>query len=105
MLDRIQIVPALQARWRSALLVWLAVVAAVGALTLTLPPRYEATAMLVVEMNSADPMRGQEVIRPAGSVSSYLATQAEILKSESVALAALRRLELHKDPASRDRWH
>jgi polysaccharide biosynthesis transport protein len=104
MLDRIQIVPSLRARWRSALLVWIAVVAAVAALTLGLPARYEATAALVVEMNATDPMRGQEVFRPSGTPSSYLATQAEVIKSEAVALAALRRLELHKDPSFMDKW-
>jgi succinoglycan biosynthesis transport protein ExoP len=104
MLDRIQIVPALRARWRSAMLVWIAIVAAVAGLTLVLPPRYEASAALVVEMNGADPMRGQEVFRPAGAMSSYVATQVEVIKSEAVALAALRRLELHKDQSLRDQW-
>jgi polysaccharide biosynthesis transport protein len=104
MLDRIQIMSSLRARWRSALLVWIAVVAAVAALTLMLPARYEATGALVVEMNSTDPMRGQEVFRPSGTPSSYLATQAEVITSESVALAALRRLELHKDQSLMDQW-
>jgi succinoglycan biosynthesis transport protein ExoP len=104
MFDRIQILPALRARWRSAVLVWIAFVAAVAAITLTLPGRYEATAALVVEMNATDPMRGQEVFRPSGTPSSYLATQAEVIKSESVALAALRRLELHKDQSRLDQW-
>ena len=70
MLDAIQIVPALLARWRSAMLVWIAVVAAVAALTLTLPERYEATAALVIEMNATDPMRGEEVFRPSGTPST-----------------------------------
>jgi polysaccharide biosynthesis transport protein len=104
MLDRIQIVPALLARWRSAVLVWIAVVVAVAALTLTLPERYEATAALVIEMNATDPMRGEEVFRPSGTPSSYLATQAEVIKSQSVALAALRRLELHKNQSLLDTW-
>jgi polysaccharide biosynthesis transport protein len=104
MFNRIQIIPALRARWRSALLVWITFVAAVAALTLILPARYEATGALVVEMNASDPMRGQEVFRPSGSTSSYLSTQAEVIKSESVALAALRRLGLHKDQSLMDRW-
>jgi succinoglycan biosynthesis transport protein ExoP len=104
MLDRIQIVPALRARWRSVVLVWIAIVAAVAALTLALPARYEATAALVVEMNATDPMRGQEVSRQAGTTSSYLATQAEVIKSESVAVAAARRLGLHKDQSLQDQW-
>ena len=104
MFDRIQIVPALWARWRSVVLVWIAIVAAVAVVTLVLPPRYEATAALVVEMNSADPMPGRQVFRSAANVSSYLATQAEVIKSESVALAALRRLELHKDASLMEQW-
>ncbi|HEX5767707.1 MAG TPA: chain length determinant protein EpsF [Burkholderiales bacterium] len=104
MLDRIQILPALQARWRSALIVWVGIVVAVAALTLAMPARYEATAALVIEMNAADPMRKGEVFRPSGSVSSYLATQVDVIKSEAVALAALRRLELHKDPSLQERW-
>ena len=104
MLDRVQIVPALRARWRSAMLVWVAVVAAMAAATLVLPERYEATAALVVEMNASDPLRGQHVFRPAGNVSSYLATQVEVITSEAVALAALRRLELHKDQSRQDQW-
>lgn len=104
MLDGIQIVPALQARWRSALLVWTGIVVAVALATLALPPRYEATAALVIEASVTDPMRGQEVFRPAGTTPSYLATQVEVIKSESVALAALRRLELHKQQAWQDQW-
>jgi polysaccharide biosynthesis transport protein len=104
MLDRIQILPALRARWRAALMVWISIVTAAAAATLALPPRYEATAALVVEMNGADPMRGQEIFRPAGSMSSYLATQVEVIKSESVALAALRRLGMHEEQPSFDRW-
>jgi polysaccharide biosynthesis transport protein len=103
MLDGINIVAALQARWRSAMLVWLAIVGAAAGFTLTLPPRYEATAVLEIQMNAADPMRGQP-FKPAGKESSYLATQIEVIKSEAVARAAVRRLELNKDPSSMDRW-
>ena len=78
--------------------------AAVAAATLALPQRYEATATLVIEMNATDPMRGQEVFRSTGSVSSYLATQVEVIKSESVALGVVRRLELHKDQSLQDQW-
>jgi len=103
MLDRIQIMPALRARWRFAVLVWIAIAGAGSAVALLMPERYEATAGLVVEMNGADPMRG-EVFKPAGTVSTYLATQVEVIRSESVALAALRRLGLHKQPQMIEAW-
>ena len=41
-----QIVPILKARWPSLVLTWGAVVAAVLAVSVALPPRYEATAAL-----------------------------------------------------------
>jgi succinoglycan biosynthesis transport protein ExoP len=104
MLDRIQIAPTLKARWRAAMLVWIAIVAAVGTVTLFLPPRYQATAALVVEMNATDPLRGQQVFRPATNVSSYLSTQVEVIKSELVAVGALRRLEMHKEQRLKDQW-
>lgn len=100
-----QIVPILKARWPSLVLTWGAVVAAVLAVSVALPPRYEATAALAVEMSSPDPLAsGQAVFKPAGAVSTYIATQLDILKSEEVALGALRRLGLQKQPYWRSRW-
>jgi len=102
--NRLQLIPALRARWRFAVLTWLAVVAAVVLATQLLPPRYEATATLVIEMNGADPIRGGQDFRPAGPVSSYLTTQMEVIRSEVVARGALRSLGLHKQQASLDMW-
>lgn len=104
MVHRIQVVPALRARWRFALLIWVLAVAVALTATLLLPPRYEASASLVVEMNNNDPMRGQEILKPAGTVSTYLATQVEVIRSEAVALAALRRLGFDKQQPLRDQW-
>jgi polysaccharide biosynthesis transport protein len=104
MVHRIQILPALRARWRFALLIWMVAVAAALTATLLLPQPYEATASLVVELNNSDPMRGQEILKPAGTVSTYLATQVEVIRSEAVALAALRRLGLDKQQSLQDQW-
>lgn len=105
MLDRLQLIPALRARWRFALLVWLVIVGAVVALTRYLPPRYEANATLVIEMNGADPIRGGgEPYRPAGTMSSFLATQVEVIKSEAVALGAMRILGLDRRESVKNLW-
>ncbi len=103
-LERLQIVPTLRARWRRVVFTWAAVVAAVLAVTLALPPRYEATATLVAELGGTDPIRGQAVFKPAGAVSTHVATQVDVIRSEEVALGALRALKLHESPAWKEAW-
>jgi chain length determinant protein EpsF len=49
-------------------------------------------------------MGGQAVFKPAGAVSTHIATQVDILRSEEVALGALRSLGLHQQPAWREKW-
>jgi polysaccharide biosynthesis transport protein len=99
-----QALPALKARWRLAAVTALVVVAAVAAATVALPPRFEATAAIAVEMTGTDPIGGQAVFKPAGSVSTYVATQADIIRSEAVALRALRALELQRQDDWREKW-
>ncbi len=99
-----QVPPILRARWRRVLLTWAAVFAAVLALSLLAPARYDATSVVVLEMNGPDPIGGPAAFRPPGAVSTYLATQVEILKSEEVALGAMRTLGLDKDPLWEERW-
>ena len=98
------LLPTLKARWLTLALTWAAVVAVVAAISLALPPRYEATATVAVEMAGADPIGGQAVFKPAGAVSTHIATQLDILKSEEVALGALRSLKLDEQPQWRDKW-
>lgn len=103
-LERLQLIPTLRARWLQVVLTWVAVVAVVLAASLALPPRYEATASMVAEMSGIDPIGGQAVSRPAGTVSTHMATQVEIIRSEHVALGALRSLGLQKQQEWRDKW-
>ncbi len=104
MLDRLQLIPTLRARWRFVLIAWVVMVAAVWALTQYLPPRYEASAIVVIEMSGADPIRGGEPYRPAGTVSSFLSTQVEVLRSEVVARGAMRSLGLDKRESVKAMW-
>lgn len=99
-----QLLPTLRARWLTVMLTWLGIVAAVLAVTLALPPRYEATATMAVEMAGADPIGGKAVFKPAGAVSTHVATQIDIIRSEEVALGALRSLGLHQQQEWRDKW-
>lgn len=99
-----QMLPTLKARWLGIMLTCLTVVALVAAMSAALPPRYEATAMVVVDMSGPDPIAGQAAFRAPGAISTYLATQGDIIRSEDVALRALRRLGLNEDAEWRARW-
>ena len=99
-----QVLPALRARWLAMLTAWIAIVAAVAALSLMLPPRYEASAVVAVEMGGADPIGGPAVFKPAGAVSTHVATQADILRSEEAALGVVRALKLQSDARWLERW-
>jgi chain length determinant protein EpsF len=94
----------LKARWRRALFTFLAVVALAAAISIALPPRYDATAAVVVEMNGLDPVRGSTPATPAFAASSFTATQVDVIRSEQVALGALRRVGLDQDARWQERW-
>jgi chain length determinant protein EpsF len=94
----------LRARWRAVAVTWAAIVAVALAVSLALPPRYEATATLLIDMNGADPLAAQGAFRPAGSLSTQMATQVDILKSEEVAIGALRIAGVDRDPKWREQW-
>ncbi|MDP4302813.1 GumC family protein [Leptothrix discophora] len=74
---------------------------ALTALALALWPRtYTATAALVVNYEVTDPLNGKEL--PVGQVSSYIATQVELLQTPAVLRAVAERLALlGADDASR----
>jgi polysaccharide biosynthesis transport protein len=94
----------LRARWRAVVVTWAAVVAAALAVSLALPPRYEATATLLLDLNGADLLAGQAVFRPAGSLSTHMATQADVMKSEEVAIGALRIAGLDRQAEWQEKW-
>jgi polysaccharide biosynthesis transport protein len=103
-LEHLQLTTALRARWRQLVLIWILVVGAALALSLALPPRYVATGTLMVEMGGADPIAGHGVFKPAGAISTYMATQTDVIRSEQVALGALRGLGLHEQAEWRQKW-
>ena len=83
-----QLLIVLRARWISFVIV----LACAGALALVanalLPKRYTATAMVVLDVKSPDPIAG--VVLPGANASGYMATQADVFRSERVALRAIR---------------
>lgn len=100
-----RLIPILRARWRMVVLIWVGIVAAALTFSFALSPRYVASAAVVVEFGGVDPIGGQAVFRPSSAVlSAYIATQAEIVRSEEVALGALRILGLQTEREWLDKW-
>lgn len=92
----------LRARWKLAALVWLAVVASVGAVTFLKEPRYTASASIVLDVKSPDPIAG--VILPGMTNSSYMGTQLGVVRSDRVAMRVAQALGWDQDAERRQRW-
>lgn len=92
----------MRARWRLALLVWAAVVALVAAATFLKVPLYTASAAVVLDVRSPDPIAG--VILPGMSNSSYMGTQLGVVRSERVAMRVAQALGWDRDERRRQRW-
>lgn len=97
-----QFLLALRARWMSALVVFAAVIGLGLAFTLLVPRNYTATGSVVLDVKWPDPIAG--VVLPAPSVSAYMATQVDVLRSERVMLRAMHALDLDQDPELRTEW-
>jgi succinoglycan biosynthesis transport protein ExoP len=95
----------LRGRWRSALAVsfcLLSLVVAGSAAMWFYAPRYTASAAVVLDVKSPDPIAG--MVLPVNSVSSYMATQADVLRSERVALRVIDALKLDQEAEVREDW-
>ena len=78
---------------------------AIGALVVAwLPPRYAATAVLLVDLTLPDPLAAAAPTAPQGPNSpSTLSTQIDLLGSQRVLLRALQRLRDAADPLADER--
>jgi len=97
-----QVLLILRVRWRSALLVFVAVLALVLAANSVQPKRYTATSTVVLDVKSPDPIAG--VVLPGMTVTGYMGTQTEVMQSERVLLKATQALGTAKDPQVRADW-
>jgi len=97
-----QIFLILRARWRSALVTFAVLMGLVVAVTLLLPRSYTGTGSVVLDVKSPDPVAG--VVLPGMVVSSYMATQVDVMQSERVIRRAIHMLKLDKDADLRAVW-
>lgn len=97
-----QILVVLRARWMSVFFTLATVVIVVAAASLLRTPQYTATASVVLDVRSPDPIAG--VVLPGTNIAGYMATQLGVMQSERVALRALRSIRIDQDPQLKQKW-
>src|SRR5947209_3083271 len=97
-----QMLLVLRARWSLFAAVWLGTVTVVVLVSLLVPAQYSATATVLIEEKTSDPIAG--VALPGGVLSNHIATQIDVIQSDRVALRALRALHLQESDEWRARW-
>jgi uncharacterized protein involved in exopolysaccharide biosynthesis len=91
-----QIVCILRAYWRHSLIALFALILmSFGAIKM-LPKSYVATATLIVNFESKDPLAGREFVGGGGN--TYIPTQIELIMSQAVLGPVVDRLKLTSDP-------
>jgi chain length determinant protein EpsF len=97
-----QLLRALRARWALVMSIFVIFVLGAAAVSLLLPREYSATAMVVVDSRGTEMVSG--VLWPSQLLPGYLSTQIDIIQSHRVALEAVRRLGLTKNPSAREQF-
>lgn len=97
-----QFLRILRARWLAVAGMLLFVVGAVVALSLILPPKYKATAALLIDVKAPDPLLG--ALLPGQMTAAYMATQLDIIQSERVARRVVTMLKIDQNPTARQQW-
>lgn len=97
-----QFLSILKARWLSALLVLVLTVGTTVGVSLLLPKNYTASASVVLDVRSPDPVMG--VVLGAMASPAYMATQVDIIQSDRVAQRVVQGLRMTENPESRRRW-
>ncbi|MDP2265488.1 MAG: chain length determinant protein EpsF [Thiobacillus sp.] len=82
--------------------VLLLTVAVVAAVSLLLPKEYTATATMIVDSKSKDPLSGQ--LLPSQMFPGYMATQIDIINSSRVASKVVAELNLVDSPGTREQF-
>ena len=92
----------LRARYQVALLTLLITVAATVGVSLVIPKEYTASAAVVLDVKSPDPVSGmvlQGLMAPG-----YMATQIDIINSDRVAQRVVKLLRMEESAAIRAQW-
>lgn len=96
-MNPVQILIILRERYKVGVLVLVATMATVMTVSMQLPTRYTATASVLVDVRSPDPIA-------ALFVPSSLATQVDIINSERVSRKVVKLLKLDESPGAKEQW-
>lgn len=97
-----QFLAILRARWLSMLAVFATVVAVAVAVSLLLPKKYTASAQVLLDVKTPDPITG--VALAGMMMPSYMATQVDVIQSGRVARRVIASLGLANSPELRAQW-
>ena len=92
----------LRARYLLVILTLLGIVTATLVVSLLLPKQYTATASVVVDVKSPDPIIG--MMLPGMAVPGYMATQMDIIISDRVAQKVVKLLKFDVNPTVKQQW-
>jgi chain length determinant protein EpsF len=92
----------LRARYKLALLIFALTVAITVGVSLAMTRQYTASAALVVDVKSPDPVTG--LMLQGMMASGYMSTQLDIINSDRVAKAVVKLLRLDESAAIRQQW-
>lgn len=98
-----QFLSILRARWLAGLAVFLTVVGVAVAVSLVLPKKYTATAAVLIDVKTPDPLTGVAI---AGMMlPSYMATQVDVItQSDGVVQRVVQSLGLNTNDELRAQW-
>lgn len=92
----------LWARRRLVFFTFLATVLTTTVVTFLLPKEYSASAAVVLDVKSPDPIAG--MVLPGLMAPGYMATQVDIINSDRVASRVVKILRMDENPAIQEQW-
>jgi len=98
-----QFVSILRARKLLLIAIFLVTVFTTFVVSVLLPKQYTASASVVIDVKSPDPISG--MVLQGMMTPTYMATQVDIIGSSRVAQRAIRELRLAETPSLREQWN
>jgi chain length determinant protein EpsF len=92
----------LKARYKLAVVILLFIVASTLIVSLLLPKQYTASAAVIVDVKSPDPIAG--MVLPGLATPGYMATQIDIINSDRVAQRVVKLLRMDESAVIREQW-
>lgn len=92
----------LWARRKLVISIFMATVLTTLVVSLLLPKQYSATATVVIDVKSPDPIAG--MVLPGLMAPGYMATQVDIINSDRVAQRVVKMLRMDESPVIQEQW-